>query len=417
MRIIRSAALLFAAALFAAPLAAQSAGTFDVGIFGRADWLDASYHTNTGSGFGARAGFFPFRNFELQADYSWNSNPGDNTGFGTVKYEPFHARLGYFIPLGRTFSFLIGAGYTHEKFSNSGVTRSDDAFGGVAGLRLRFGHSLYALVDYTADYSKDPVTKSASVSSTLNNGLEFGIGFLLGGKHREQPKAAPPPPPAPAPAPVAAVVIVDDDHDGVANVSDRCPNTPAGASVDANGCAPSQLDDDNDKVMNDADKCPNTAAGAVVDSNGCSDAQRDDDRDGVTNDKDECPNTPANIAVDARGCNVKPIVLKNVTFQTNNSILQPGSAATLDTIVAALKAHPSIRIQISGYADSVGAEKRNMRLSNARAQSVRSYILGKGITPDRVVAVGYGEADPIAPNNTPEGRAENRRVELLVLPE
>jgi gliding motility-associated-like protein len=83
---------------------------------------------------------------------------------------------------------------------------------------------------------------------------------------------------------------------------DLCPNTPSGATVDANGCSASQRDTDNDGVTDDLDLCPNTPAGATVDANGCSASQKDTDNDGVTDDKDLCPNTPANTAVNTDGC-------------------------------------------------------------------------------------------------------------------
>ncbi|WP_291974274.1 endonuclease [Lutibacter sp.] len=95
---------------------------------------------------------------------------------------------------------------------------------------------------------------------------------------------------------------LDDDNDGVQNSDDVCANTPAGETVDATGCSSSQLDDDNDGVMNNVDQCPNTPAGASVDANGCSNGQLDDDNDGVQNSDDICANTPAGETVDATGC-------------------------------------------------------------------------------------------------------------------
>ncbi|MBQ0719505.1 MAG: thrombospondin type 3 repeat-containing protein [Gammaproteobacteria bacterium] len=94
----------------------------------------------------------------------------------------------------------------------------------------------------------------------------------------------------------------DDDADSVPNSADTCPNTPAGESVDANGCSESQKDDDNDGVMNTADTCPNTPANETVDADGCGDSQKDDDMDGIANSLDQCPNTPVNEVVDADGC-------------------------------------------------------------------------------------------------------------------
>ena len=96
----------------------------------------------------------------------------------------------------------------------------------------------------------------------------------------------------------------DDDADGVLNDVDLCPLTPAGETVDTDGCSQFQLDGDGDGVMNDVDLCPNTPAGEAVDTNGCSQSQLDDDGDGVMNDVDLCPNTPAGTTVDAAGCEV-----------------------------------------------------------------------------------------------------------------
>ncbi|WP_205417121.1 endonuclease, partial [Lutibacter oceani] len=94
----------------------------------------------------------------------------------------------------------------------------------------------------------------------------------------------------------------DIDNDGILNDVDLCPNTPAGESVDANGCSESQLDDDNDGVANGNDTCTDTPAGEDVNSNGCSESQLDDDNDGIMNNVDLCPNTPAGESVDANGC-------------------------------------------------------------------------------------------------------------------
>ena len=94
----------------------------------------------------------------------------------------------------------------------------------------------------------------------------------------------------------------DTDDDGVADTADQCANTPAGASVDSNGCADSQLDDDGDTVSNDLDQCPATPTDETADATGCSPSQLDTDNDGVTDDLDQCPNTSPGVAVDDQGC-------------------------------------------------------------------------------------------------------------------
>ncbi|HKX60709.1 MAG TPA: thrombospondin type 3 repeat-containing protein, partial [Verrucomicrobiae bacterium] len=106
--------------------------------------------------------------------------------------------------------------------------------------------------------------------------------------------------------PPPCVAPDDCDGDGVPDLRDRCPETPAGATVDVNGCSAAQRDDDGDGVPNGRDLCPGTAAGAFVDANGCSADQRDTDGDGVPDSRDECPDTPAGSVVDAGGCPPEP---------------------------------------------------------------------------------------------------------------
>lgn len=95
---------------------------------------------------------------------------------------------------------------------------------------------------------------------------------------------------------------LDDDNDGVKNSLDTCPNTPTGESVNASGCSIGQLDDDNDEVKNSLDACPNTPSGQAVNASGCAQSQLDDDNDGVKNNLDTCANTPTGETVNASGC-------------------------------------------------------------------------------------------------------------------
>jgi len=206
----------------------------------------------------------------------------------------------------------------------------------------------------------------------------------------------------------------DSDTDGVPDGPDQCPNTPAGATVDATGCP---VDTDGDRVPDGIDKCPSTPAGTEVDSAGCQRAS-DTDGDGVDDTKDKCPGTAAGTRVDAAGCPIlftearTPVVLRGVTFETGRSALKPDSYTILDIVAASLIANPEIRIEIAGHTDNTGSIATNLRLSQARADAVRTYLASKGVSPDRMVANGYGPSQPVAPNTTPAGRAQNRRVEL-----
>jgi outer membrane protein OmpA-like peptidoglycan-associated protein len=203
----------------------------------------------------------------------------------------------------------------------------------------------------------------------------------------------------------------DSDGDGVADTADKCPNTPAGTAVDANGCP---KDTDGDGVADTADKCPNTPAGTAVDATGC---PKDSDADGVTDALDKCPNTAAGTAVDAVGCEVlfkegKALILQGVNFATGKATLLPESQTILDRVAESLTNNPTVTVEVGGHTDNTGRKATNVRLSEARANAVRDYLISKGVDGARITAKGYGPDQPVAENTTVEGRAANRRVEL-----
>lgn len=105
-----------------------------------------------------------------------------------------------------------------------------------------------------------------------------------------------------------------------------------------------------------------------------------------------------------------------VNFAFGTSTLRPRAARTLDAVGTVLERHPDVRVKVAGHTDAVGADSVNQRLSRARAQAVRRYLLDRfTVAPERLVARGYGEDRPVASNDTPSGRALNRRVEFMVL--
>ena len=103
-----------------------------------------------------------------------------------------------------------------------------------------------------------------------------------------------------------------------------------------------------------------------------------------------------------------------VRFDTNKSTLTAGAKANLDKLITVFNQYPDTNIQIYGYTDSTGSAEYNLKLSDQRAASVRSYLSGKGINSSRFNTTGMGIADPIATNETPEGRSQNRRVEFAI---
>jgi len=202
---------------------------------------------------------------------------------------------------------------------------------------------------------------------------------------------------------------LDSDGDGVVDSMDECPGTPRGVAVGANGCP---NDSDGDGVSDDKDQCPNTPAGEPVDANGC---ELDDDGDGVVNRLDECPGTAAGVQVDIKGCEIKEeIRLEGVNFQTNSDRLVAGAEGILNDAAATLNKNPTIKVEVAGHTDSDGAADYNEGLSARRAQTVHDYLASHGVDDDRMSVRGYGESQPIADNSTRAGKAQNRRVVLRI---
>lgn len=106
-------------------------------------------------------------------------------------------------------------------------------------------------------------------------------------------------------------------------------------------------------------------------------------------------------------------MLRGVHFAFNKSNIRPGDAAILDEVAGTLKNHPDLHVYVDGYCDAIGGTKYNQALSERRADAVAAYLEKQGISSDRLVVQGFGKTHFIAPNNTDEGRAQNRRVELL----
>jgi outer membrane protein OmpA-like peptidoglycan-associated protein len=133
------------------------------------------------------------------------------------------------------------------------------------------------------------------------------------------------------------------------------------------------------------------------------------DAKGTTNRNAMAPVTATSALVPTKE---EAIVLEGVNFQTNKAVLLKESEAVLDRVAAVLIAHPDVKVEVGGHSDADGSESANMKLSTKRANSVRDYLIKKGVPAEQMTAKGYGESTPIADNKTPEGKAQNRRVEL-----
>lgn len=178
----------------------------------------------------------------------------------------------------------------------------------------------------------------------------------------------------------------DSDGDGVPDDADLCPNTPRGVKVDSKGCP---VDSDGDGVPDAIDKCPGTPKGVRVDSSGC-----------PKGDTGEGPNRR----------------FEDVHFEFDKSDLTDYARAILDNASKAIgglsQKYPSLKVDVSGHTDWIGTDAYNQALSERRANSVKQYMVRKGVDSRRINTYAYGESKPVATNETDEGRAQNRRAEV-----
>ncbi|MEZ5064104.1 MAG: OmpA family protein [bacterium] len=215
---------------------------------------------------------------------------------------------------------------------------------------------------------------------------------------------------------------IDSDQDGVFDGLDQCPDTPIGATVDElTGCS---SDTDGDGVLDGLDLDDTTPKGATVDAQG---RHRDTDGDGIFDGLDKCPDTPVGIAVDEEGCakdeverrllEGETIAVSNVRFELGTSEIEPLSyhyinrAAQLIEHWTGDEERPAA-IEIGVYSDGIGTPESNRQLTQRQADKIRIYLLENfpGIGANNLTAKGYGESDPVASDDTAEGREKNRRV-------
>jgi outer membrane protein OmpA-like peptidoglycan-associated protein len=236
----------------------------------------------------------------------------------------------------------------------------------------------------------------------------------------------------------------DPDHDGLRSATpddrEQDPLAPQPADDAANAVGDEGASEPpNTDAVDDAaraaairggyDACPDLPEDydEVEDEDGC--PEGDEDGDGVLDYLDRCPDEPETINgfEDDDGCEDegpakiiveegKITILETVRFELNSSNIDRSSHGIMNQIALTLRKHREIeRIEIGGHTDSTGPRDLNIRLSHARARSVRNYLLARGIPPGRLSARGYGPDRPLDDNETDDGRARNRRVEFIVV--
>jgi outer membrane protein OmpA-like peptidoglycan-associated protein len=479
----------------------------EIGAAGAYQSFDKVTDLGGAAGGVGRVGVWLPLHFSLELEGAFSS-PKTQTGEAVgVSVKTFAASALYNFLIGSASSVYLRLGGGGTKYggdcptstSSRVICGSSGALLAGVGVRAAINPLFMVRGEGVFNHNRSKGVGSGDPVNISNFGINVGLSYMLGSKP-----------------------VPDSDHDGILNNRDRCPDTPAGAQVDARGCP---ADSDGDGVPNGVDKCANTPAGATVDVNGCpsdsdgdnipdgidrcpdtpagvlvdprgcpkdsdedgipdgldrcSDTPRgatvdalgcpgDEDGDGVLDGLDRCPRTPAGATVNAQGCvpgqqpgkptpsalpqgqappadtaarprpaapqpqprqqpqpqarapavgAITPGVLPGVSFEAGTARLRPDSYIALDSIATILLKNPSLRVEIGAHTDNAGRPADDIHLTTLQAEAVRDYLVVKSVPYQQVVARGYGSSVPLTPDNTPRGRAANRRVEIRpVLP-
>lgn len=310
--------------------------------------------------------------FGIELDYNdYSFDLG--SGAGDVDIDGFMLTGRYYFIGNDTMSPFLGLGVGRLDHDTAFTSNDEFAMDLGFGVEAPFARRWAGRAEIVYRLDSDNTSINSNEDDFDDWMLNFGLTYAFGDRSGMTETVA-------AAAPVAPATDTDSDNDGVMDRNDRCPNTPAGVQVDAYGCP---LDSDND---------------------------------GVADYKDDCPNTPAGNIVDDKGCNkVMLVELTGVHFDFDKATLTTEAKSILDSGVAKLKEFDHINISIAGHTDSIGSDSYNKGLSDRRAKAVHDYMMSQGIAAMRMQWAGYGENSPVASNDTEEGRARNRRVELKIL--
>jgi outer membrane protein OmpA-like peptidoglycan-associated protein len=278
LRLLAGLALLLACAH--PGVAQQRKYLVELGAAGAYQSFDNATDLGGAPGGVARVGVWLPLNFSIELE-GGIASPKTQTGDEGVSVKTFAGSALYNILVGRSSSFYLKAGAGTTKYGSScptaavpGAPICGSSGALLAGLGFRAAVSPTLMIRSEGLYSRNKSTPPTGEPVSLSNfGLNVGLSLMLGSRP-----------------------ILDEDADGVLDNRDRCPGTPAGASVDGRGCP---QDSDNDGVPDGVDRCASTIAGAAVDTRGCS---QDSDGDNIPDGLDKCPDTPAGVLVDPRGC-------------------------------------------------------------------------------------------------------------------
>ncbi len=390
-----------------APLAAQSKGTFEIGGFGRyTDYTNAYIVRGPDDnhiGGGGRLGYFVGNNLAFELSGSLNptdlkrDQPSIPSTIGAISRPLRHSvgnvQLVYNAPVTGLFSLMVGAGPSYTKLTK-GIDEGYLGVSGLVGLRIKPASWLNLRLETIADY----IPSGFGDNSNTYLGHQAGVSLLFG-------------------------------NGGCNHAEDMIGITPMSATLQPNG---------TQKFTGDATYCGKPDAvvyrlsgpGKVDSLTGMYTAAGEGTAQVMAYSRKGKLMSTANVTVRAPvvappaapvaptpppAAPVKPayaFALQSVHFKFDRSDLTKGGMDTLNTVATTLKEHAEVNVDVVGHTDWISTNAYNMKLSQARAETVKKYLISQGVAADRIAVKWRGEEEPIADNKDAAGRAKNRRVEI-----
>jgi len=410
-------AVTFLLAAVTSPAASQQAGALEFGAFAQVSYFEESLRFDRGSGGGGvRLGFFPVRQLELEAEGAFVPTKGP--GGLNVSYIPLRARLLFNLPVGDHGAFLVGGGYARNQFRRD-LDTHEDGVTALIGARLGLPSRTSIRISTSLDYIPSPSIELypgavLEPDHNVNWNIQVGLGFLLGGGSYSRAERREPTPVAPRPDTLA----MQAQRDSMARAARQ-------DSLRVAQAARAQQDRLRDSVRM-AEQRATALQQAMRDSIGQV-ARQDSIRSAALRDSLRMTQNRARMASlrdslermalrDSlrlmMATRQTRLTLRGVNFELGKAVLLSISRDILEEVARSLVANPQVQVEVAGHTDSTGSRALNERLSLARAESVKAFLVENGVTADRMAVQGYASTQPVATNRTASGRAENRRVEL-----
>lgn len=410
-------ALLIVMAAVTSPAASQQSGAIELGVFAQASYFEESIGFEQGSGGGGiRLGFYPVRHLELEAEGGFV--PTEARGGVNVSYIPLRARLLFNLPVGEHGAFLLGGGYARNEFRRD-LDTHEDGVTGLIGARLGLPGITSIRISTSVDYIPSPSIElypagALEPDHNVNWNIQVGLGFLFGGGRSSVVQRREPTPVAPRPDSLA----MQARRDSLARAARE-------DSLRVAQAAQAEQDRLRDSVRI-AEERANARQQAVRDSLTLV-AQQDSIRTEALRDSLRLTRNRARMASLRDSLERMALrdslrllmaqrqtrlTLRGVNFELGKAVLLPVSRDILEEVARSLVANPQVRVEVAGHTDSTGSRALNERLSLARAESVKAFLVENGVAAENMEVQGYASTQPVASNKTALGRAQNRRVEL-----